>query len=93
MAIYILQRPGLLHYYSPGPDKKEEKPPHDLRCGSVETCRNVHGVSLSMGKREIAEAVPLRLKCMATVTLKNIKKIYPFSGDDIKVQKRKEKKL
>ena len=30
---------------------------------------------------------------MATVSLKNIKKIYPFSGDDIKRNKEKEKKL
>ena len=42
----------------------------------METCRNVHKVSLLVGKREIAEAVPLRLKCMATVTLKGVKKIY-----------------
>ena len=30
---------------------------------------------------------------MATLTLKNIKKIYPFSGDDIKANKKKEKQL
>ena len=30
---------------------------------------------------------------MATVSLKNIKKIYPFSGDDIKRNKKKEKSL
>ena len=30
---------------------------------------------------------------MATVSLKNIKKVYPFSGDDIKSQKKKEKQL
>ena len=30
---------------------------------------------------------------MATVSLKNIKKVYPFSGDDIKRNKEKEKKL
>ena len=30
---------------------------------------------------------------MATVTLKNIKKVYPFSGDDIKRNKRKERTL
>ena len=28
---------------------------------------------------------------MSTVSLKNIKKIYPFSGDDIKRNKRKAK--
>ena len=30
---------------------------------------------------------------MSTVTLKNVKKVYPFSGDDIKNNKAKEKKL
>ena len=30
---------------------------------------------------------------MATLTLKNIKKVYPFSGDDIKQNKKKEKQL
>ena len=30
---------------------------------------------------------------MATVSLKNVKKVYPFSGDDIKNNKAKEKKL
>ena len=30
---------------------------------------------------------------MATLTLKNIKKIYPFSGDDVKRNKKKEKML
>ena len=30
---------------------------------------------------------------MATLTLKNIKKIYPFSGDDIKQNKKKERQL
>ena len=30
---------------------------------------------------------------MATVSLKNVKKIYPFSGDDIKNNKKKEKQL
>ena len=30
---------------------------------------------------------------MATLTLKNIKKVYPFSGDDVKANKKKEKQL
>ncbi len=30
---------------------------------------------------------------MSTLTLKNIKKVYPFSGDDIKQNKKKEKQL
>ena len=32
-----------------------------------------------------------RVESMSTVTLKNIKKIYPFSGDDIKKQKKAQK--
>ena len=34
----------------------------------------------------------LESKCMANLTLKNIKKIYPFSGDDLKESKKKKKK-
>ncbi len=34
----------------------------------------------------------LESKCMASLTLKNIKKIYPFSGDDLKESKKKKKK-
>ena len=36
-------------------------------------------------------SVHLESKCMSTVSLKNIKKIYPFSGDDIKKNKKKKK--
>ena len=36
------------------------------------------------------ESAYLESESMATVSLKNIKKIYPFSGDDIKRNKRKE---
>ena len=36
-------------------------------------------------------SVRLESKCMSTVSLKNIKKIYPFSGDDIKKNKKKKK--
>ncbi len=46
------------------------------RCGSVETCRKVRGVSLSADEGEFAEAFLLRLDAMATVTLKGIKKVY-----------------
>ena len=42
----------------------------------METCRNVPGVSLPGGERVFAEALPLRLMCMATVSLKGVKKIY-----------------
>jgi len=37
--------------------------------------------------------VCLESESMASVTLKNIKKIYPFSGDDVKRNKKKEKNL
>ncbi len=42
----------------------------------METCRDVREGSLFTGKGVFAEALPLRLKYMATVTLKNVKKIY-----------------
>ena len=38
-----------------------------------------------------AEAVCLESESMASLTLKNIKKVYPFSGDDIKKNKKKKK--
>ncbi len=64
----------------------------DSRCGSVETCRNIAAVlpggSESMGE----ESACLELESMASLTLKNVKKVYPFSGDDIKKQKAKAKK-
>ena len=34
----------------------------------------------------------LRVRCMSSVSLKNIKKIYPFNGDDAKKAKKKKKK-
>ena len=42
-------------------------------------------------RMHIADAVHLECKCMATLTLKNVKKIYPFSGDDEKKSKKKKK--
>ncbi len=39
------------------------------------------------------ESVCLESESMASVTLKNIKKIYPFSGDDVKRNKKKDKQL
>ena len=50
--------------------------PPGRRCGSVETCRKVRGVLLFPDKGVFAEALLLRLMRMATVTLKNIKKVY-----------------
>ena len=73
--------------------KEENKQPLDSRCGSVETCRNAPAAKLGCGESICEESVCLESESMSSVTLKNIKKIYPFSGDDIKVNKRKEKKL
>ena len=42
----------------------------------METCRKARGVSLSPDERVLAEALPLRPTHMATVSLKNVKKIY-----------------
>ena len=70
--------------------KEEYQNPPDSRCGSVETCRNV--VSPSMGDHEMhgADAPASESECMASVTLKGIKKVYPFSGDDNKKKKKKK---
>ena len=38
----------------------------------------------------IADAVHLESECMSTLTLKNVKKIYPFNGDDAKKKKKKK---
>ncbi len=63
-----------------------------MRCGSVETCRNA-ARGTARGRESIREeSVCLKSESMSTLTLKNIKKVYPFSGDDIKRQKAKAKK-
>ena len=64
----------------------------DSRCGSVETCRNTFAVLPGVGESICEESVCLESETMSTVSLKNIKKIYPFSGDEIKVNKRKAKR-
>ena len=58
-----------------------------LRCGSVETCRNVPGVSLPADEAHMAEAFASKPGKMASLTLKNVKKIYPHSGDQKKGKK------
>ena len=64
----------------------------DSRCGSVETCRNTSAV-LPGGREDIREeSVCPESVSMASLSLKNIKKIYPFSGDDEKQAKKKKKK-
>jgi len=62
----------------------------DSRCGSVETCRNTPAILPGRGESMREESAYLESESMATVSLKNIKKIYPFSGDDIKRNKKKE---
>ncbi len=37
-----------------------------------------------------ADAMRLESECMSTLTLKNVKKIYPFNGDDAKKKKKKK---
>ena len=65
----------------------------DLRCGSVETCRNA-ARRLAGGCESICEeSVCLKSESMASLSLRNIKKVYPFSGDDIKKNKKKEQQL
>src|SRR5699024_6337131 len=68
--------PPLLHFHRAGERSKRRKKPPGRRCGSVETCRKARGVSLSPDERVLAEALPLRSTHMATVSLKNVKKIY-----------------
>ena len=60
-----------------------------MRCGSVETCRNAFGTCAPVGEVEMAEAAPSKSGIMAGLTLKNIMKIYPHSGDQKKAKKKK----
>ena len=65
----------------------------DSRCGSVETCRNAAGILLSGAREHARNSGVFRVReSMASLTLKNIKKIYPFNGDDEKNAKKKKKK-
>jgi multiple sugar transport system ATP-binding protein len=59
----------------------------DLGCGSVETCRKARGTCRREGIE--AEAICLKSFIMASVQLKNIKKVYPFVSGE---QKKKNKK-
>ena len=55
--------------------------PPGRRCGSVETCRNVCGVSLPGGEEGCAEADLSRPYAMATLSLRNIVKTYPGAAE------------
>ena len=60
---------------------RRTKYPRGLRYSSVETCCNVRGVPLSAGKGSQAEAVTPKPITMATLSLRNIKKIYPHASN------------
>ena len=62
----------------------------DVRCGSVETCHNGLAVSLCVSEVREAEAFSLTSVNMATVSLKNVMKIYPHSNDQKKPKKAKK---
>ena len=70
----------LLHFLARGDGIRRKKHRFDLRCGSVETCRNVCGATRDEvdpgGGRSIKVG-----KAMASMQLKSIMKIYPHSGD------------
>ena len=71
--------------------KKEEKTnPFDSRCGSVETCRNVTAILLGGNESIREDSECSESEIMASLSLVNIKKIYPFSGDDGKKKKKKK---
>ena len=79
-----------LHYQAGHSFTKEEiKHPCGSGCGSVETCRNAGGCAPASAP--VAEARRSESVKMATVTLKNVKKIYPFVSGEGKKKKKKGK--
>jgi len=62
----------------------------DVRCGSVETCRNGFTVLLRVYRGEGSGGFLTNVWKMATVSLKNVKKIYPHSTDEKKIKKGKK---
>ena len=74
----------------PIPKKEERYNRYDLRCGSVETCRNA--IQFTAAGHEAPDCVgtDAKVSSMANVTLKNIKKIYLFSGNESKKAKKKK---
>ncbi len=58
----------------------------------METCRNASATLAVRNVRVHAkDSVYLESESMSSISLRNIKKIYPFSGDEIKDKKRKKK--
>ena len=76
-----------------GPSQKEETVyPLDSRYGSVETCRNAFGSQCVRKARTHAKgSVRLESKYMASLTLKNVKKIYPHSSEEAKKNTKSKK--
>ena len=71
--------------------KKEDKKAPDSGCGSVETCRKADRLAQAAARAFHAEAERSESCNMATVQLKNIKKVYPFiSGEQKKSKKKKD---
>ena len=66
--------------------------PFDSRCDSVETCRNACVVLLCTVRGCTRNLGAFRVSIMASLTLKNIMKIYPHNGDEAKQSKKKKKK-
>ena len=56
----------------------------------METCRNAPETCALRGEMVWAEALPLKPDVMAGLTLKNIKKIYPYSDEQKRVKKPKK---
>ena len=63
----------------------------DSRCGSVETCRKAFAVLPGVRKDARKNLVRLESVSMASLSLRNIKKVYPFSGDEGKQAKKQKK--
>ena len=64
--------------------------PFDSRCGSVETCRKATAILRAVRESTRYVQVCLESVCMATVTLKNVKKIYPHAEETKKKPKKGE---
>ncbi len=58
----------------------------------METCRYAAACYLGCSENMCEESAYLEPESMASLTLKNIKKIYPFNGDEEKEAKKKKKK-
>ena len=71
--------------------KEEIKTPLDSRYGSVETCRKAFAVLPGVRESIHKELVCLESYIMASMSLRNIKKIYPFNGDEGKKARKKKK--